>query len=69
MVVDIGNWRIRIRDRIRQQYPPGLRYDAEAEERFEAIMNLPVPSDDALIAMQKRGDLPSDEGLARDERQ
>lgn len=36
-------------------------------ERLETIGDFPVPSDDELIAMQKRGELPSDEDLARED--
>jgi hypothetical protein len=68
MAENVADWRSRIKDRIRQQYPPGLRYDDDAERRFDAIMNIPVPSDDELIALQERGQLPSDEELAREER-
>lgn len=65
MATTIAEWRDRLMYRIRQQFPDGLRYDREASQRFDAIMNLPVPSDDELIAMQERGELPSDEELAR----
>ncbi len=68
MAISIGDWRARIKHRLRQQLPPGSRFDLEAQEQFDAIINLPVPSDDELIAMQKRGELPSDEELARDRR-
>jgi hypothetical protein len=68
MGVNLADWRNRMRSRLRQQYPPGLRYDAEVERRLQAILNLPVPSDDELIALQQRGELPSDEELARDGR-
>jgi hypothetical protein len=68
MAVRLADWRERIRGRLRQKYPPGLRYDTEAERRLESILSFPVPADDELIAMQKRGELPSDEDLARGER-
>ena len=69
MAVSLADWRERLRDRLRQKYPPGLRYDIEAERRLESILSFPVPSDYELIAMQERGELPSDEELAREERQ
>ena len=66
MAMNIAEWRARIKDRIRQQYPPGRLYDAEAEQQVADILRLPVPSDDELIAMQGRGELPSDDELVRD---
>ena len=62
----ITDWRNRVKDRIRQKYPPGACYDDEAERRFKAVMGIPVPTDDELIAMQERGELPSDDDLAGD---
>lgn len=68
MSIGVDALRNRIKHRIRQHLPPGLRYDTEADGRANALMDLPVPSDDELIAMQRSGELPSDEELARDER-
>jgi hypothetical protein len=46
--------------RLRQKLPPGLRFDVEAERHFAALLSMPVPSDAELVALQERGELPSD---------
>ncbi len=66
MAENLTGWRDRLRHRISQQIPPGIRHDDEVERRFQATLDFPVPSDDELVAMQMRGELPSDEELARD---
>jgi hypothetical protein len=68
MSFSIGDWQSRVKDKIRQRLPPGLRYDAEADERLESLLNMTVPSDEDLVAMQLRGELRSDEELARAKR-
>jgi len=66
MADSLTDWRERVKHRIRQRLPPGLRYDAEAERRLQSVVDFEIPSDSELIAMQQRGELPSDEELARD---
>ncbi len=60
---DLSNWRDLLRQRIIQRLPTGN--DAEVERRLRAVLNFEVPTDAELIAMQERGELPSDEELAR----
>jgi hypothetical protein len=64
----LAEWRGRIRHRISQRIPPSVRHDNEVEQRLQALLNAEVPSDAELIAMQQRGELASDEELARDMR-
>lgn len=65
MAYSVADWRDRIRYRISQKFPPGARHDDEVEQRLQAVLNFEVPSDTELVAMQQRGELPSDEELAR----
>ncbi len=60
---DLSNWRDLLRQRIIQRLPTGN--DAEVERRLQAVLDFEVPTDAELIAMQDRGELPSDEELAR----
>ena len=60
----MANWRERIRNRIRQKLPSALHYDVEADQRLRDVLDFEVPTDDELMAMQARGELPSDEELA-----
>ncbi len=60
---ELSNWRDLLRQRIIQRLPTGN--DAEVERRLQAVLDFEVPTDAELIAMQDRGELPSDEELAR----
>jgi hypothetical protein len=65
------DWRDRLKDAIRgkikSRWPDlsAAQMDAETERRFQRLMQMEVPSDAELRAMQARGELASDEALAR----
>jgi hypothetical protein len=46
--------------------PLGERYDSEADRRLQDELNMEVPADAELIAMQRRGELPPDAELERE---
>lgn len=68
---DLTDWRTRlkeaVRDKVSSQRPnaPLSDIEAETERRFQRLMQLEVPSDAELREMQERGELASDEALAR----
>jgi hypothetical protein len=70
MPVQMTSWRERLREAIRrkvsaQRLVPADQVDAEADRRFERLMQMEVPSDAELRTMQARGELPPDDVLAR----
>jgi hypothetical protein len=52
--------------RISRKVPLGVGHEQEVERRLTSALDFEVPSDAELIAMQARGELASDEELARD---
>jgi hypothetical protein len=67
----LTDWRERLKGSIMRRISrltPGMpksQMDDEAERRLYLLTQMQVPSDAELRAMQTRGELPSDEALAR----
>jgi hypothetical protein len=58
--------RAAIRNKVKQEGGvPFDQIDAETERRLQAVLDMEVPTDAELRAMQARGEIPSDEVLAR----
>lgn len=63
-----SGWTTRIKQAIRRRLiqQTGNLDEGKVEQDFQNILNMEVPSDAELIAMQQRGELPSDEKLAHE---
>jgi hypothetical protein len=54
-------WRDRLRHWISERTPAGVDHDAEVERRMEAVLSMEVPSNEELLEMERRGELPPDD--------